>query len=340
MGRLGKQPLKGKPPQPGPQPTTRLALPYSDGIATDVDVFTLSNTLQPGQSDADTSRLGTIVGRSVIAHGVHGVNGAGAGTPQYGTGVWGESDNGFGVCGASQTNSGVQGTSTGFDGVHGESQSPQHAGVSGKNNGGGIGVYGASSGRAGYFAGHLHADGDLSAGGNLTANRGTFAADVGVLGTLTVNGDHNVRGTVTALVDVVVGSDCAEDFDIAPSTEVEPGTVMVLTENGALQPSYQSYDRKVAGVISGAGEYKPGLILGRRDSSRARRPLALVGKVYCKVDAGYSPVEIGDLLTTSPTLGHAMKASDASMAFGAVIGKSLGRLPSGRGIIPILIALQ
>lgn len=66
----------------------------------------------------------------------------------------------------------------------------------------------------------------------------------------------------------------------------------------------------------------------------------LVGKVYCKVDAGYGAVEIGDLLTTSPTPGHAMKAADASIAFGAVIGKSLARLPSGQGMIPIRIALQ
>jgi hypothetical protein len=69
-------------------------------------------------------------------------------------------------------------------------------------------------------------------------------------------------------------------------------------------------------------------------------PLALLGKVYCRVDAQYAPVEIGDLLTSSPTQGHAMKASDPSLAFGAVIGKALRRQESGRGLIPILITLQ
>ena len=69
--------------------------------------------------------------------------------------------------------------------------------------------------------------------------------------------------------------------------------------------------------------------------------MALVGKVYCKVDAEYAPVEVGDLLTTSPTLGHAMKAGDPAKAFGAVIGKALQGLPAGqRGLIAILIALQ
>ena len=55
-------------------------------------------------------------------------------------------------------------------------------------------------------------------------------------------------------------------------------------------------------------------------------PVALVGKVYCKVDASYSPIEVGDLLTTSLTPGHAMKANDHVKAFGAVIGKALRRL--------------
>jgi hypothetical protein len=65
-----------------------------------------------------------------------------------------------------------------------------------------------------------------------------------------------------------------------------------------------------------------------------------LGKVYCKVDASYAPVEIGDLLTTSHTLGHAMKADDPLEAFGPVISKSLQPLAEGRGLIPIQVALQ
>ena len=49
---------------------------------------------------------------------------------------------------------------------------------------------------------------------------------------------------------------------------------------------------------------------------------------------------MGDLLTTSPTLGFAMKAMDPLNAFGTVIGKALQPLPSGQGLIPILVALQ
>jgi len=46
------------------------------------------------------------------------------------------------------------------------------------------------------------------------------------------------------------------------------------------------------------------------------------------------------MLSTSPTRGHAMKATDPLQAFGAVIGKALRRVAGGRGLIPILVALQ
>lgn len=136
------------------------------------------------------------------------------------------------------------------------------------------------------------------------------------------------------------GADCAEDFDLALAEQVDPGAVMVLNDFGELHASSQAYDRKVVGVVSGAGTYKPGIVLDKQESKTGRTPLSLVGKAYCKVDAEYAPVEVGDLLTTSDTPGHAMKAIDTSRAFGAVIGKALRRLDKGQGLIPILVALQ
>jgi hypothetical protein len=58
------------------------------------------------------------------------------------------------------------------------------------------------------------------------------------------------------------------------------------------------------------------------------------------VDADFAPVRIGDLLTTSATTGHAMSAIDSTRAFGAVIGKALQPLGSGKGLIAILVTLQ
>jgi hypothetical protein len=116
--------------------------------------------------------------------------------------------------------------------------------------------------------------------------------------------------------------------------------VMVLDDKGRLQPSSHPYDRRVAGVVSGARDLQPGLILGRREGSLGRLPVALIGKVYCRADAGPAPIRVGDLLTTAETVGCAMRALDPVRAFGAVIGKALQRLDSGRGLIPILVALQ
>jgi hypothetical protein len=66
----------------------------------------------------------------------------------------------------------------------------------------------------------------------------------------------------------------------------------------------------------------------------------LAGTAYCKVDATYGGIQVGDLLTTSPTPGYAMKVTDASRAFGAVLGKALRPLASGTGLVPVLVALQ
>jgi hypothetical protein len=147
-------------------------------------------------------------------------------------------------------------------------------------------------------------------------------------------GDVEVTGNIKFL-----GADCAEDFDVLDLTTAEQGSVMVLDDVGGVRLSDREYDRRVAGVISGAGSYTPALILDRHPPRANRLPVALMGKVYCKVDATDVPVAIGDLLTTSSTPGHAMKAVDSERAFGAVIGKAL-RPCIGRGLIPILVALQ
>jgi hypothetical protein len=141
--------------------------------------------------------------------------------------------------------------------------------------------------------------------------------------------------------DVILSNaDCAEEFDVSEAEAIEPGTVMVLNDDGSLRKSSVEYDRKVAGVISGAGAYRPAIVLDKQPGGEKRAPLAMLGKVYCKVDADYAPIEVGDLLTTSPTPGSAMRAADPSRAFGAVIGKALRALRRGQDLIPILIALQ
>jgi hypothetical protein len=147
-------------------------------------------------------------------------------------------------------------------------------------------------------------------------------------------GNVHVHGDI-----LLMNADIAEDFTIVDSS-VEVGSVMVFDKDGALIPCFAPNDKKVVGVISGAGDYRPGMILDKQEHLPSRLPVALMGKVFCKVDAQFGVIEAGDLLTTSPTLGHAMKANDPFKAFGAVIGKALRPFSAGQGLIPILIALQ
>jgi hypothetical protein len=245
------------------------------------------------------------------------------------------------------------------DALNSLSHSPQHAGVSANNDAGGFGLW-ASGTVAGYFKGNVQVAGDAvndafnslshsPAHAGVSANNdaggfglwasGTTAAYF--QGNVEMVGNASVSGTLSVGVDLILeGADCAEEFDLQAALDLDPGTVVVLDADGSLEPSWQGYDRKVAGVISGAGDFRPGMILDRRSTTEGRAPIALMGKVYCKVDAQYGAVQVGDLLTTSPTSGHAMKASDSARAFGAVIGKALRPLQSGQALVPILIALQ
>lgn len=283
-----------------------------------------------------TEGAGTgVAGTSKTGKGVHGVS-------EYGSGVYGQcksgraiegwSETSYGVSGDSRSSAGVRGTSvegtgtegwstngTGVfaisehgEGVHAETKSPTVAAIAAYNlnqSGTGAAIYAMKEGTKGHA--------------------GFFEGNVWVGGELAVSKDI-----------ILANADCAEDFDIADADLIEPGTVMVLGDEGGLHQNHQPYDKRVAGVISGAGDYKPGIVLDKQKSQRNRQPVALLGKVYCKVDAQYSPIEVGDLLTTSATPGHAMKAVDPATAFGAVIGKALRPLKEGQGLIPILVTLQ
>ena len=63
--------------------------------------------------------------------------------------------------------------------------------------------------------------------------------------------------------------------------EISPGDVMIIDENDRLRKCISAYDKRVAGVLSGAGEYKPAIVLDRKIGPHRRVPVALVGKTYC-----------------------------------------------------------
>jgi len=139
------------------------------------------------------------------------------------------------------------------------------------------------------------------------------------------------------------GSDIAEPFDVKENDKAQPGMVLSIdTENpGKLKVSEKAYDRCVAGIISGAGDIKPGIIMGQEGSlAYGKYPVALAGRVYCLCDASYGSIHPGDLLTTSSTPGYAMKATDYENAQGAILGKAMTSLETGKGLVLILVSLQ
>ena len=289
---------------------------------------------------------------------VNGVWGKSTGDGRGFSGVFGEAIDGPGVAGVSQSSVGVDAKSesgpAALRAVHAGAGGPGVLGVSkangvwGKSTGdgrGSAGVFGEAidgPGVAGVSQSSVGMDAKtqtgpaairaVHGGGGLA---GLFGGNVQISGTLHVDGDLDVKGDIR-----LTNADYAEDFDIADAVSVEPGTVMVLNDAGELTASAQAYDKRVAGVVSGAGAYRAGIVLDRRDTGTVRQPIALLGKVFCKVDAQFQSIAVGDLLTTSPTPGHAMATHDPAQAFGAVIGKALRSLANGQGLIPILIALQ
>lgn len=156
--------------------------------------------------------------------------------------------------------------------------------------------------------------------------------------------------TSVRVLQITGGADFAENFDVnaAPTAssetaKVEAGMVVSIdpTSPGKLALSAQAYDRRVAGIISGAGGVNPGMTLRQEGTlANGKQPVALSGRVYCWVDASQGAVEPGDLLTTSATLGHAMKVMDAAKAQGAIIGKAMTSLKEGKGLVLVLVTLQ
>jgi hypothetical protein len=244
----------------------------------------------------------SVASDGVLGEGVVGVYGRN--TSGNGNGVIGYSDTGRGVWGHSnQGGIGVLGESGIGTGVRGAGQT----GGFFEGSVEGVHAVGPAGGLAGHFEGHVM-----------------------------VTGNHTCLGDM-----FLPGADCAEHFDMQSAVAIEPGSVVVIDDDGMLRQSGDAYDTKVAGVISGAGIYRPGIILDKQSSvMKTRQPVALVGKVFCKVDAQYSPIKVGDMLTSSPTPGHAMKAADPLRAFGAVIGKALDNLEAGTGMVRILVSLQ
>jgi len=286
-----------------------------------------------------------------------------------GRGVYGDAGaNGFGVFGNSDSGTGVRGvsgTSTGY-GVYG-SNSVGGRGVFGDAGGEGYGVYGSTD--DGYAVYGIAAPttttevcyGVRGIGGNSDNSYGGYfsvsGAGIGCYGYSTdsyggyfdtgVSGGAALYVVGTASVGVLTirgGADLAENFEVKVDPDsVKPGMVVMIDDEheGAMELATGAYNKRVAGIVSGANELNAGMILGQFDGMEGGKPIALTGRVWTFVDASEAAVEPGDLLTTSDTPGYAMPVVDHSRAHGATIGKAMSKLAKGeKGMVLVLVNLQ
>ncbi|MBK9120327.1 MAG: hypothetical protein IPM18_12110 [Phycisphaerales bacterium] len=170
---------------------------------------------------------------------------------------------------------------------------------------------------------------------------GTFANPGG--GTaLHVDGRAEVDGTLSVnVLEIMGGADLAERFEF--DEEAEAGMVVEIDPDqpGKLRVSRTAYNKRVAGVISGANDLQAGIVLGDGPAGERHRPVAMSGRVWVRCDTRMQGVEPGDLLTTSDLAGFAKPVGNRAQADGAIIGKAMSRLPQGEdGLVLVLVNLQ
>jgi len=152
------------------------------------------------------------------------------------------------------------------------------------------------------------------------------------------------------------GADFSEMLAVSSGgRSVEAGDVMVIdpSRDRSIVMATKAYSTLAAGVYSTS----PGFVGSPRDWDKTlgedqtgtysmdematmhnEIPLAVMGIVPCKVSAENGPINPGDLLVTSDTPGHAMREADPPN--GTIIGKALGSLGAGTGVIEVLVTLQ
>ena len=161
-----------------------------------------------------------------------------------------------------------------------------------------------------------------------------------------LDADNNGNSRITVdEIKINGGSDFAEQFDINVSDlsdECVPGMLVSIDAEieNSLKISHEAYDNKIVGVISGANGVSTGLIMSDLGTiADGKYPIALLGRVYVKVDESKGKIYAGDMLTSSPLAGHAMKVKNKRKAQGAIIGKALSQKDEN-GFVLVLINLQ
>jgi hypothetical protein len=161
--------------------------------------------------------------------------------------------------------------------------------------------------------------------------------------------DRKFRVRKNGMVDCKMGFSVLSGYAELVMTEsgsidgYTPGDVLQISDlkDRAVVLAKNPYNWKVAGVyIDKYGILGSNHPMG--DIEAGEIPMVVAGIVPCKVSAevypnGNGPIRRGDILTTSDTPGHAMKATEYKA--GAILGKAFGDLHNGKGIMDVLVNL-
>ena len=139
-------------------------------------------------------------------------------------------------------------------------------------------------------------------------NRKVVVSAFGNSGSVRVNGEYV--------------HDYAELLELATREGIRAGSVVAYdAQAGGLVPASSAHARLVIGVISGAGGFRPGMVIGSRADGTTDFPVSMTGVIKVRVSSEAGAIEPGDLLTPSSVPGVGMRASDP--APGTVFGKAL-----------------
>jgi hypothetical protein len=277
--------------------------------------FTNTNTTAFGQTAVQISSAGSSIGLQV-----YGGGGGGWFLPGYPGAIYGTSGSGFAIQGSSTSGAGVYGGASTGTGVYAQARGTGNALIAVSESGGT----------------------STTTNGNIAIFKNTVNAGNVARISNTGKGFFN-GGTQTS------GADVAEAFDVAGNrSDYQPGDVLVVStgRDRTVEKSSSPYSTGVVGVYA----TRPGLLLSDRDidaNQDDRVPMGVVGVIPTKVSAENGPIHRGDLLVTSGTPGHAMKATPVTIGGatfypgGVIIGKALENFEGpGTGLIQVMVNVK